>query len=561
MPNPRRLAVSRACDSCRKRKVKCDATRVCGNCQISQLPCEYTLLPRKRGPKQRKPSDVTQDLPSQRHSPTTSDTPEIRTLSGHGRDAFPSEDATWTPLSISTVAESPSKDLAQTIHSRLLRSITPVLSSPNKPNVVYHCIDLYVQYIFPTAPYVHESSLRSTAARFFADPQATDLFSASSWYETVGHLRAYSLLTALCAAVASIVPKSQLSQRETIVEPCLVASRNTLKIFEDFDVEHPTSSSLSTRIMHSIALQQITGKTGLAYYVLGQAALLAKNMHLHREESLKGLDDIEAQMLRNVFWHLYSSDQASICFLSRAFVFHDLLFDIEVSPRGVDETFVPLLDTTQPSYEKNYEKQLLSGWSVFLRLWLSAARLIFDLRIARSQTEDPNRKARLTQAFMVFMSVPDCLPVWLQASNLITDLSDGMAAQFQKCAFWVQRCSILVTFHCLRLIVLQQCVDSDLLDIMGLRNETLTLSMAKIGIAYDFIQILNDIPFIYLQVKGEPTVERIRKVGSMLLEMSCTDPNETLKKRASSYFSQLLDILTRLDSKASDEMSRSLAPR
>lgn len=41
---------------------------------------------------------------------------------------------------------------------------------------------------------------------------------------------------------------------------------------------------------------------------------------------------------------------------------------------------------------------------------------------------------------------------------------------------------------------------------MGLNDQPLTLEITKIGTVHDFVQTLEDIPFVYLQVKGEPTV-------------------------------------------------------
>lgn len=40
----------------------------------------------------------------------------------------------------------------------------------------------------------------------------------------------------------------------------------------------------------------------------------------------------------------------------------------------------------------------------------------------------------------------------------------------------------------------------------------------------------------------------------MLLEMACNVKNETIKERARHCFHKLIDILSRLDSKASDEI-------
>lgn len=40
--NPKRKKVSRACDSCRKRKIKCTGTQPCMNCQVYQSVCRFT---------------------------------------------------------------------------------------------------------------------------------------------------------------------------------------------------------------------------------------------------------------------------------------------------------------------------------------------------------------------------------------------------------------------------------------------------------------------------------------------------------------------------------------
>ncbi|KAI8635936.1 fungal-specific transcription factor domain-containing protein [Parasitella parasitica] len=47
----KRQRVSRACDLCRKKKIKCDgASPVCGNCQAFHLDCSYKDTTKKRGP-------------------------------------------------------------------------------------------------------------------------------------------------------------------------------------------------------------------------------------------------------------------------------------------------------------------------------------------------------------------------------------------------------------------------------------------------------------------------------------------------------------------------------
>ncbi|TLS23803.1 hypothetical protein PpBr36_08204 [Pyricularia pennisetigena] len=55
VPPRKRSKVSRACDECRRKKVKCDAISetgetACSNCRRSQIRCDFSRIPQKRGP-------------------------------------------------------------------------------------------------------------------------------------------------------------------------------------------------------------------------------------------------------------------------------------------------------------------------------------------------------------------------------------------------------------------------------------------------------------------------------------------------------------------------------
>jgi hypothetical protein len=47
-------------------------------------------------------------------------------------------------------------------------------------------------------------------------------------------------------------------------------------------------------------------------------------------------------------------------------------------------------------------------------------------------------------------------------------------------------------------------------------------------------------------------VDKIRRVGTILLELIQKTENEIIKRQGNALFEQLLDMLTKLDSKASD---------
>lgn len=395
--------------------------------------------------------------------------------------------------------------LVQAIRDGLMQSLSLALNPVAVIEAVNYCIDLHMQYIFPTAPSVHEPTLRAIASTFFSEPSVINLFCAPSRQEEIEKWRSFALVTALCASVAAVMPESLLPYRESLANPCSRASRDTLKLFEDMDIEHPSSSSISLRIFQGIALQHITGKATLADHVVGQATMLIRTLRLHSEQSLDKFGASEAQNLRILFWQIYAADKASACLKSRPFYLHELLFEEELTVRPRPEVITPMLDTTKLWYDKEFEERLLVGFHFVPRLWSSAASIIFDVK-ARKRMSHMSDISVLTQAYMEFVAIMDEFPDWLQTSNLITTQDDSDATRFQRTAFWVQRCTILVIFQCLRLVILQQCIDSESWEIVGLNNQAFALPMTQISMVHEFIQTLDDIPFIYLQVKGEPTV-------------------------------------------------------
>ncbi|KLU92174.1 hypothetical protein MAPG_11120 [Magnaporthiopsis poae ATCC 64411] len=67
IPPRKRSKVSRACDECRRKKVKCDAffdpgEVACTNCRRAQSPCEFSRIPQKRGPSKGYIKDLAQRI-------------------------------------------------------------------------------------------------------------------------------------------------------------------------------------------------------------------------------------------------------------------------------------------------------------------------------------------------------------------------------------------------------------------------------------------------------------------------------------------------------------------
>ena len=438
---------------------------------------------------------------------TTSD--GVRTCAGD--HLFPEQFSPW-PATDSVDLPAPGEpsfiEKCRLIRERLLTCLTsPSIGLP-PVDIVNKCIDLYMRYTFPTAPLVHEPTLREAASLFFSDPAPQDPFHADSYGGRVARVRLFSLVTGMCASIASVTPAHLLACRQRFAEAFLSASRETLLSFELYDMEHPVSMSLAIRAFQSTAMQQNTGKFGAAWHIHSQACLLAQDLRLYSEEAVRRHDPLEARLLRLNFWHLYTADKAAAAFRTRPFTLHETLFDEDLTLEpGGDKSFSLLCRPVQVE-NGTLEERFLIGFHLIRRIWSSAYRLLSSLRAYRKQTEEV--KSRLGEEYLDFMGLMNDLPSWLRISGIISSRDAGGLDTECKPSFWVQRCTIVVTFYCLRLVILQQCVDSDAHDVAGLhKDQGSAILTKKLEMVQDFVQALEDIPFIYLQVKGEPNVSSV----------------------------------------------------
>ncbi|KAJ3467722.1 hypothetical protein MRS44_005286 [Fusarium solani] len=567
----------RACDACKRRKVKCNGTQPCGTCCVSNIACQYTIVPRKRGPKVARlperfehPSrqmvnegGIRSHLFREDHSQGQPSTPSTTDLqSGYSPREWPSPGvAVFSPGSDASNVSQPFGSNPQMIWEMLVSRVNSVLSSVSMLDVVDSCIDIYMQYGFPCCPIVHEKSLRESNVELFSAQSSSSVFRTGNEQQLVCCMRAFASLTAVCAAVSAMMPQTLLPYRHLVVQPFLRASRDMLYIYEDYDLEHPDSSSLIIRMFHSTALQHTTGKTGAAWSISSQAALLAQRMRLYDERDVRRSDPIETQLLRFRFWHLYVSDQAASLMRNRVFVLQKSLFDGEMTLDPFGEGGPGLLDKTQPRYQGPFEDRVFSGYHLTRRLWASAAGLMASMRkYARQETHyEPDakrqKKIKMTGQFLEFTSKVDELPPWLESPDTFDFSQDKDVLAFQRTFFSVQRSNLMLGLHCFHLVLLQQAIEYGLSEIMGLHDQDLTLAMKKTEIIHEFLVVVNRVPLLCLRVQGEPTVERFRRVGSALLEVIQNVDNETIRTRSRSYLTQLLDTLSRLDSKASDELN------
>ncbi|UPK90914.1 hypothetical protein LCI18_001849 [Fusarium solani-melongenae] len=249
-------------------------------------------------------------------------------------------------------------------------------------------------------------------------------------------------------------------------------------------------------------MQHITGKANVAWHIHGHATLLTQRLRLYSERSLEKYDILEGQLLRLNFWHLYSSDMTAAALRARPYTLHETLFDETLSVKSEGVHSISLLDPASTLNDETFEPQLLVGFHLIRRISSEASQPLFGIRAYQRQRLEASRALLLRQC-IDFMSLLDDLPPWLRLSNIIDSCGNGDANAVHEPSFRVQRSTILVSYHCLRLVILQECIESEAYEIAGLDGYTPALLIKKMEMVQDFMRTLEDIPLLYLQVKAD----------------------------------------------------------
>lgn len=176
------------------------------------------------------------------------------------------------------------------------------------------CIDLYMRHLFPITPLIHEPSLRETASKLSpacnlleTEPQdgqskgitLPSIDSVLSPHTSERHEeeldgqyeernppvsinleRSLTLLTALGAAVASLLPTRLSVPGLRVAAILLNSSRQMLHTFEDWDIAEPCANSIIVRYLHVQAIHA-SGKVLVSWYIL----IIISESHWQRADS------------------------------------------------------------------------------------------------------------------------------------------------------------------------------------------------------------------------------------------------------------------------------------
>ncbi|KAL2672902.1 hypothetical protein Neosp_013619 [[Neocosmospora] mangrovei] len=259
--------------------------------------------------------------------------------------------------------------------------------------VAHECVDLFMQFLFPNTPIAHEPTLRA-GILLLGDELPDYASTESSGPESLAVmelLRRFALITALCAHIISVVPENLFRNPKSLSDIFFEASKSMLRTYEAYDLEHPDSTSLTIRMWHSSYAQNTTGKVGASWHYHTEACCLAQRMRLFDEASVARPSQVESQLLRVNFWHLYLAEKTQVAFKSRPPIIDERICDGVTLLERSDEV-VPFLDPSREVNQADLESRIFVGFHLRRRISAAAASLISDIssHTRHAQTSSPS---------------------------------------------------------------------------------------------------------------------------------------------------------------------------
>ncbi|GAB7350282.1 hypothetical protein MBLNU459_g0923t1 [Dothideomycetes sp. NU459] len=357
--------LKRACDCCRKRKVKCDGEEPCGPCRKATIRCAYLQPPKKKGPKGLRSARVLNALreideaapatpqsprspvpqpddpnrwswSSQDSSPSAGPVPgtymdgaqyfaELAqpgsySDNAHYSDELPHSGAVsnttyYRPL-LPTVDIDPQQHQFTTRalpndqwaprydSAEILPSYLPPEVRPVLPRIPNDRFFPYVQLFFN-----HLFPIMPIIDRAVYLNPALYNTSATLGLETYAFLCALSAATIVQLDAAAELPAYRtnsgrpLSEAELFVEECLRARR-------DFDyIGHPTTMTIMTSFF-IFAFYGNIENSEKAWHYLQEGISFIECLDMDDERAFLKLDPIEAQWRRRLYWLLFVTERA-----------------------------------------------------------------------------------------------------------------------------------------------------------------------------------------------------------------------------------------------------------
>ncbi|KAF3178054.1 hypothetical protein EYR41_006435 [Orbilia oligospora] len=319
------LPLRKACDSCRRRKTRCDRRSPCNACKISCLKCEYLTVHQRRGPKRRRTGSTgspeggsSHPFNSENYIPTN-ESPSTSTSEAEISSPCSGFEAHWaasstSPIETTTVNHQihPQEDDPKTYFPFVSNTMDTFIahcpvanSSPNTAHLAP------AENLFLPGP---TSSSSYSSANSQTDLLANATFSIFAPYVKLFVEHIYPIMPVfdrnkLEAALGPSFPEE--TPKRIMVGSRAAASfiSQSLSIRQQSDfIDAPTVNWILTSFFIFSYYGHLERHTS-AWYYLREAISFSLELKLHVEEPFCRKDPGESQRRKRIFWLLFVTER------------------------------------------------------------------------------------------------------------------------------------------------------------------------------------------------------------------------------------------------------------
>ncbi|KAJ7071845.1 fungal-specific transcription factor domain-containing protein [Mycena belliarum] len=414
-------------------------------------------------------------------------------------------------------------------------------------------IALFFDFVYPLTPCIHRPSFMADlhARREEHDP----LF--------------FALVMSTVASTLVQVPRSYLPMERPVVrklaQTCHEASRHiTIASYDP-----PTSMHVVIRYFDCV-YHFCEGHDATQHAAFGEAAHIAVTLRLHEEAAYEGIDPIECEIRRRVFWLLFGADKSMSILLGRPICLRDEDCTVHFPKELDDEYITPSAYLPQP----HGKTAIISGLNYTSRIFALLGEILVRIRVdKRSPPQGQFATARLEEVQSLHGRILSALahcpePLRLKRSfsqsNVppeyggagfrqatfaeVKDFFDNPNASRENALnpFLVVQGNIYVTQQLVRFVI-EQYRDELVMSIQGSVDEQ-KVAQDREAVASDLLNILHSIPIQSIATNGPSLVHKVRFVASTLLDaVRKAETAPASAARAHAYLWDFLSILSEIE--------------
>ncbi|KAF8558233.1 hypothetical protein OG21DRAFT_1220439 [Imleria badia] len=415
-------------------------------------------------------------------------------------------------------------------------------------------IAIFFDFVYPLTPCVHKPSF--TADLHSHREERDPLF--------------FALVMSTVASTLVQVPRSYLPMERSVVrklaQTCYEASRHiTIASYDP-----PTSMHVVIRYFDCI-YQFCEGHEATQHAAFGEAAHIAVTLRLHEESSYEGLDPIECEVRRRIFWLLFGADKSTSILLARPICLRDEDCTVHFPKEVDDEYITPSAYLPQP----HGKTAIVSGLNYISRIFALLGEILVRIRVdKRSPPQGQFATARLEEVQSLHSRILGALmhapgPLRLKQTHQhcnhlpaeyggagfrqatfaeVKDFFDNPKASRANALnpFLVMQANLYVTQQLVRFVI-EQYRDELVSSLQGNIDEH-QVAEDREAVASDLLNILHSIPIQSIATNGPSLVHKVRFVASTLLDtVRKAETAPASAARAHAFLWDFLSILSEIE--------------